>query len=75
VFGKSNIKLDKKSLEIKKELLTLYKSEQSIIDQLLTNTGDWFKSSDNNINYIEHECIEKYDVNKNKDNYIECYEK
>lgn len=75
VFGKSNTKLDKNVLNTKKELLTLYKSEQSIINQLLTNTGDWFKSSDNNINYIEHECIEKYDVNKNKDNYIECYEK
>ena len=60
---------------IKKELLTLYKSEQPIINQLLTNSGDWFKSSDDSINYIEYECIEKYDVTRNKNNYIKCYEK
>ena len=74
VFGKSSIKLDKKSLKIKKELLTLYKSEQPIINQLLDNNGDWFKSN-NSSNYIEYECIEKYDEAKNKNNYIACYEK
>jgi len=75
VFGKSNTKLDKKSLEIKKELLTLYKSEQPIFNQLLANNGNWFKSSNSNINYIEHESIEKYDIKKDKNNYIKCYEK
>ena len=75
VFGKSNKKLNINCLVIKKELLTLYKSEQPIINQLLTNSGDWFKSSDDSINYIEYECIEKYDVTRNKNNYIKCYEK
>jgi len=75
VFGKSNIKLDKDTVDTKKNLLTLYKSEQSIINQLLNNNGDWFKSSNNAINYIEYETIEKYDETKNKNNYIACYEK
>ena len=75
VFGKSIKKLNINCLVIKKELLTLYKSEQPIINQLLTNSGDWFKSSDDLINYIEYECIEKYDVTRNKNNYIKCYEK
>ena len=62
-------------MEIKKELLTLYKSEQPIFNQLLANNGNWFKSSNSNINYIEHESIEKYDIKKDKNNYIKCYEK
>ncbi len=75
VFGKSNTKLDKESLKTKKELLTLYKSEQPIINQLLNNNGSWFKSSNNNTNYIEHESIKKYNKKKDKNNYIACYEK
>ena len=75
VFGKSQQKLDQNTLDTKNSLLTLYTSEAPIINQLLTNNGDWFKSFDPFTNYIEHECIEKYDVNRSKDNYIECYEK
>jgi LmbE family N-acetylglucosaminyl deacetylase len=75
VFGKSQQKLDQNTLDTKNNLLTLYTSETPIIDQLLTNNGDWFKSNDPFTNYIEHEYIEKYDVNKSKDNYIKCYEK
>jgi LmbE family N-acetylglucosaminyl deacetylase len=75
VFGKSKQKLDQNVLDAKNSLLTLYTSETSIINQLLTNSGDWFKSSDSTINYIEHECIEKYNKKKNKNNYIKCYEK
>jgi len=75
VFGKSQQKLDQNTLDIKNSLLTLYTSETPIINQLLTNSGDWFKSNDPFTNYIEYECIEKYDINKNKDNYIKCYEK
>ena len=75
VFGKSQQKLDQNLLDTKNNLLTLYPSETSIINQLLTNNGDWFKSDNPFTNYIEYECIEKYDVNKRKNNYIECYEK
>ena len=75
VFGKSQQKLDQNTLDTKNILLTLYTSETPIINQLLTNNGDWFKSSDNNINYIEHESIEKYSKKKDKNNYIACYEK
>ena len=75
VFGKSSTKLDKNIVDTKKNLLTLYKSEQSIINQILNNKGDWFKSSNNNINYIEYESVEKYEENKNKNNYIACYDK
>tara|TARA_R110000737_G_scaffold148181_1_gene177799 strand:+ start:3157 stop:4599 length:1443 start_codon:yes stop_codon:yes gene_type:complete len=75
VFGKSQQKLDQNTLDTKNSLLTLYTSETSIINQLLTNNGDWFKSSDSGVNYIEHECIEKYNVSRNKNNYIKCYEK
>jgi hypothetical protein len=75
VFGKSQQKLDQNTLDTKNSLLTLYTSETSIINQLLTNNGDWFKSSDSDVNYIEHECIEKYNVSRNKNNYIKCYEK
>jgi len=75
VFGKSPQKLDQNILDTKNNLLILYASEEPIINQLLTNNGDWFKSNDPFTNYIEHECIEKYDVNRSKDNYIECYEK
>jgi len=75
VFGKSMQKLDQNTLDIKNNLLTLYASEEPIISQLLTNNEGWFKSNNPFTNYIEHECIEKYDINKNKDNYIECYGK
>jgi len=75
VFGKSQQKLDQNILDTKNSLLTLYTSEIPIIDQLLTNNGDWFKSSDSTINYIEHEYIEKYNKKKDKNNYIKCYEK
>ena len=75
VFGKSQQKLDQDILDTKNSLLTLYTSEAPIINQLLTNNGDWFKSNDPFTNYIEHECIENYDVNRSKDNYIKCYEK
>jgi len=75
VFGKSQQKLDQNTLDTKNNLLTLYTSETPIINQLLNNNGDWFKSNDPFTNYIEYECIEKYDVSKNKDNYIKCYEK
>ena len=75
VFGKSQQKLDQNILDTKNSLLTLYTSEAPIINQLLTNNGDWFKSNDPFTNYIEYECIKKYDVNKSKDNYIKCYEK
>jgi len=62
-------------VDTKKNLLTLYKSEQSIINQILNNKGDWFKSNNDNTNYIEYESLEKYEENKNKNNYIACYEK
>jgi len=75
VFGKSDIKLDKDILDIKEKLLTLYKSEHSIISQLLTNNGDWFKSNNRNTNYIEFESIKKYSPNKDKTPYIACYDK
>ena len=74
VFGKSLKKLDKEILTIKKELLSLYKSEQPIISQLLNKNGDWFKSN-SNTNYIEYESIEKYKKSKDKTKYIACYEK
>ena len=83
VFGKSNIKLDKDILETKKEMLSLYESERHFMDQILTQghhhpslkQTNWFKSSDNNVNYIEHESIEKYEEKKNKNNYVACYKK
>ena len=75
VFGKDAQKLDQNVLDTKIDLLTLYQSEQSIIQQLLTNNGDWFKSSDDNVNYIEHESIKKYSKKKVKNNYVVCYEK
>jgi len=75
VFGKSPQKLDQNTLDTKNTLLTLYTSEEPIIYQLLTNNKGWFKSNNPFTNYIEHECIEKYDVNRSKDNYIKCYKK
>lgn len=75
VFGKSDKKLSKNILDKKKEFLKLYSSEKDIINQLLNNNGDWFKSNNNNTNYIEYESIEKYDESKDTTPFIACYEK
>ena len=75
VFDKSTKKLDKDKLEMKMELLTLYKSQQSIINQLLNNEGRWFISDDSTTNYIEYENIIKYDEDDWKIDYIKCYDK
>ena len=75
VFGKSSKKLNKDKLDIKRELLTLYKSQQPIINQLLNNDGRWFISDDSTTNYIEYENITKYNENDWKNNYINCYDK
>ena len=74
VFGKSNTKLDKNILDKKLELLKLYKSEQPVINQILTKNGDWFKSN-SDTNYIEYESITKYNKNKDITPYIACYDK
>ena len=74
IFSKSNKKISKNYLAIKKSLLSLYKSEQPIINQLLTKNGDWFKSN-SNTNYIEYESITKYNKNKDITPYIACYDK
>ena len=74
VFGKSSTKLPKNILDKKQKLLKLYKSEQPIINQLLTKNGDWFKSN-SNTNYIEYESITRYDKNKDITPYIACYDK
>jgi hypothetical protein len=74
VFGKSNIKLSQDILNNKLETLKLYKSEQSIINQIQTKNGDWFKSN-SDTNYIEYESITKYNKNKDITPYIACYDK
>jgi hypothetical protein len=75
VFGKSSKKIDPDTLDIKKKLLTLYISEELIIDQILNTKGDWFKSNNPKTNYIEFESIEKYNTKKDISKYIACYEK
>lgn len=75
VFGKSPKQLDLETLTTKINTLNLYTSESDIIAQLLNKSGDWFKSNDNNTNYIEYESIEKYDSEKDTTPYIACYEK
>ena len=75
VFGKSTVKLPKNLLKNKLKLLKTYKSEQEIINQLKTNNGDWFKSNNSKTNYIEYECIEKYDPKKDITKYVACYDK
>lgn len=75
VFGKSDNKLTKDILDKKKEFLKLYSSEKDIITQILTNNGSWFKSNNQNTNYIEYESIEKYDESKDNTEYVACYEK
>ena len=74
VFGKSDTKLPQDILDKKLEILKLYKSEQPIINQLLTKNGDWFKSN-SNTNYIEYESITKYNKSKDITPYIACYDK
>ena len=74
VFGKSNVKLSQDILNNKLETLKLYKSEQSIINQIQTKKGDWFKSN-SDTNYIEYESITKYNKNKDITPYIACYDK
>ena len=74
VFGKSDKKLNNLILHRKKQLLDTYQIEKDIISHILTNNGSWFKSN-NNTNYIEYECIEKYDPKKDKTKYIACYDK
>jgi len=74
VFGKSDKKLDNITLHRKKQLLENYKVEKDIINHILTNNGNWFKSN-NFTNYIEYESIEKYDPKKDKTEYIACYDK
>ena len=74
VFSKSNTKLDKDIINLKKELLTIYKSESPIIEQILMKNGDWFKSNSDS-NYIEYETITKYNPKKDITPYIACYEK
>ena len=75
VFGKSDNKLTKNILDKKKEILKLYNSEKDIINQLLTNNGDWFKSNNQNTNYIEYEDIQKYDKLKDTTPFVACYDK
>ena len=75
VFGKSEKKLTKDILDKKKEILKLYRSEKKIIDQLLNNNGDWFKSNNINTNYIEYEDIQRYQESKDITPFIACYEK
>ena len=74
VFSKNSTKLPKNILDKKLELLKLYKSEQPVINQLLTKNGDWFKSN-SDTNYIEYESITRYDKNKDITPYIACYDK
>tara|TARA_Y100001972_G_scaffold24648_1_gene29807 strand:- start:6592 stop:8037 length:1446 start_codon:yes stop_codon:yes gene_type:complete len=75
VFGKSPNKLPNHIINKKLELLKIYKSEQPIIDQLLTNNGRWFISNDPSTNYIEFESINRYNKELDKTPYINCYEK
>ncbi len=75
VFGKSENKLIKDILDKKKEILKLYNSEKDIINQLLTNNGDWFKSDNPDTNYIEYEDIQKYDKLKDTTPFVACYDK
>jgi autotransporter strand-loop-strand O-heptosyltransferase len=75
VFGKGSNKLNKDILDRKKQLLKIYSSEEDIIDQILHNNGDWFKSNNPNTNYIEFECIEKYNKDRDTTPFIPCYEK
>jgi len=75
VFGKSEEKLTEDILDKKKEFLKLYESENEIINQLLTNNGDWFKSNNNETNYIEYESITKYEKSKDLTTFTLCYEK
>ena len=74
VFSKNSTKLSKNILDKKLELLKLYKSEQPVINQILTKNGDWFKSN-SDTNYIEYESITKYNESKDITPYIACYEK
>jgi hypothetical protein len=75
VFGKSPTKLPNAIINQKLKLLKIYKSEQSIINQLLTNNGRWFISNDSNTNYIEYESISKYNIKQDNTPYKHCYDK
>tara|TARA_B100000780_G_C21088833_1_gene438762 strand:+ start:103 stop:1545 length:1443 start_codon:yes stop_codon:yes gene_type:complete len=75
VFGKSSKRLPDWILGEKMALLKLYKSEQSIINQILECNGRWFISNNLDTNYIEHESIAKYDIKRNNTPYIHCYDK
>ena len=75
IFGKSPERLPDDVLEKKMKLLKLYKSEQSIINQILECNGRWFISNNLNTNYIEHEYISWYQPERDKTPYINCYDK
>lgn len=75
VFGKSPKKLPTDILNTKQNLLSLYKSEQPIISQLLEKNGDWFKSNNDSTNYIEYESIKKYSTKNDTTKFVACYEK
>ena len=74
IFNKSSKKINQNHLDTKNQLLTLYKSEQEMFNQIKTKNGDWFKSN-SDTNYIEYESIVKYDANKDITPYIACYDK
>ena len=75
VFGKSPIKIEKIILDIKLELLKLYKSGEDIVNMLLNNNGKWFTSKDPTTNYVEYESISKYNIKQDNTSYIHCYDK
>ena len=74
VFGKDSDKLPDNILNTKLELLKLYKSQQSSINQLKNKNKDWSKSAGDS-NYIEYEKISRYVQGLDKKKYIPCYEK
>ena len=75
VFGKSPVKINEFNLNLKMDLLKLYKSEEEIINQILNSNGRWFISNDPTTNYVEYESISKYNIKQDNTPYTHCYDK
>jgi len=75
VFGKSPVKINEMILNLKMDLLKLYKSEEEIINQILNSNGRWFISNDPTTNYVEYESISKYNIKQDNTPYTHCYDK
>ena len=68
--------MNKLKMEIEMELIQQQANDNTF--DILTGRvtmKELFKSNNDNTNYIEYESLEKYEENKNKNNYIACYEK